>query len=369
MPVRAIGFVVLVSAVAPLQAQVLRGALVEAGSTRPVAAGLLQLLAGGDTVVASVGTNERGRFAFPPVTAGRYRIRALRIGYRAWTSEPFPLAPGQIQDDTLAIPAVPVVLNEIVVETRSPCRATPRGDRRMALLWDEVRTALGLFEAGNPDTVEFKSVLTKRFQDPADRVVEQANRTLFDMGRWPVTSQPPESLATLGYVQPRDTLEGPVYFGPDAKVFFSDAFLHTHCFRLVPSPKQAPGLVGLGFEPVKGRRVIDIGGTLWLDRHSGALRTLEYRYMPLWDWVPRGRAGGVLSFGRLASGQLIITGWLIRAPVARIDRSPVGRFTADERARPFFGRGRLTLHGFRVEVGEVQEVRGSDGRLLWRRES
>lgn len=369
MRVRPAWLVVLVSAAAPLEAQVLRGVLVEAGSSRPVAAGLLQLLAGGDTIVVSVGTSERGRFVFPDVAPGRYRIRALRIGYRAWTSEPFPLAAGQIRDDTLAIPAVPVVLNEISVQARSPCRATPREDRRMALLWDEVRTALGLLEAGGPDTVEFKSFLTRRLVDAGDRLVDQEHRTLVDLGRWPVTSQSPESLASLGYVQPRDTLAGPVYYGPDTKVFFSEAFLRTHCFRLVPAPKDLPGLVGLGFEPVKARGVIDIGGTLWLDRWSGALMTLEYRYVPLWDWVPRGRAGGVLSFGRLASGQLIITGWVIRAPVARIDRSPVGRFTSDERARPYFGRGRLTLHGFRVEIGEVQEVRGSDGRLLWRRES
>jgi hypothetical protein len=367
MPARAVGFLVLACAAAPLQGQVLRGVLIESGSAQPVAAGLLQLLSGGDTVVVSVGTSERGRFAFPEVAPGRYRFRALRIGYRAWTSEPFQLAAGQIKDDTLAIPAVPVVLEEIVVEARSPCHATPQEDRRMVLLWDEVRTALGLLEAGVPDTVEFESVLIRRFVDPMDRMVAQERRTLYDLGRWPVTSQEPESLARLGYVQPRDTLEGPVYYGPDARVFFSDAFLRTHCFRLEPTPKQTPELVGLGFEPVKGRRVIDIEGTLWLERQSGALRTLEYRYVPMWDWVPRGRAGGVLSFGRLASGSLVIIGWVIRAPVARIDRLTAGRSPRDERARPFFGSGRLVLHGFRLETGEVQEIRAKDGRVLWRR--
>ena len=95
MPVRVFGFVVLACTVAPLEAQVLRGVLIESGSALPVAAGLLQLLAAGDTVVVSVGTGERGRFAFPAVAPGRYRIRALRIGYRAWTSEPFLLAAGQ----------------------------------------------------------------------------------------------------------------------------------------------------------------------------------------------------------------------------------------------------------------------------------
>jgi hypothetical protein len=199
-------------------------------------------------------------------------------------------------------------------------------------------------------------------------VREQHSRTTIGAGRWPVTSQAPDSLATLGYIQPDDTLTGAIYFGPDAAVFFSDGFLRSHCFRLRPPPKRDPGLLGLGFEPVKGRRVIDISGVLWLNRATGALVRLEYRYPAIWDWVPRDGAGGSLSFARLSSGQIVITGWKIRAPVAQVDRSVVGRAVPSGDTRRFFGLGTVRLHGYREEVGEVQEIRNPNGRLLWRRE-
>jgi hypothetical protein len=85
--------------------------------------------------------------------------------------------------------------------------------------------------------------------------------------------------------------------------------------------------------------------------------------------VPEDGAGGALTFGRLASGQVVITGWAIRAPVASIDNAPAAWRRGDEATRPFFGRGQVRLHGFREETGEVQEVRGNDGRVLWRRDS
>jgi hypothetical protein len=352
-----------------LSGQVLRGTLVEEGSRQAVVGGLVQLLSPGDSITVSVTTNERGRFVLPEVPQGTYRLRALRIGYQPWTSAPFALAAGETHDDSLAIPAIPVVLEEITVEAQSPCRSSPSQDRRMALLWDEVRTALGIFDAAVGDSLEFHTRLTERTADSAMRSMGERAWVSVGTGRWPVTSQPPETLAAAGYVMPGDTLRGPVYYGPDAAVFFSEAFLRTHCFRLMRPPKQDPSLVGLGFEPVKGRRVIDIAGTLWLDRRTAELRTLEYHYARLWAWVPEGGAGGALSFGRLATGQVVITGWAIRAPVAAIDDAPTAWRRGDEATRPFFGRGQVRLRGFREETGEVQEVRGNDGRVLWRRDS
>lgn len=354
----------------PLQGQVLRGVVLEESSGHPIAGGLVQLLLpGSDSVVAAAATSERGSFAFRPVAAGRYRLRALRIGYQAWTSPPLTIEVGQVREDTLAIPAVPVVLEEITVEARSPCRASPSSDRRLALLWDEVRTALGVFGAASTDSLEFRTEITRRFVDSIDRPSEEHQWNTVGTGRWPVTSQPPESLAALGYVVTRDTLEGPIYYGPDVAVFFSEAFLQTHCFRLVPPPRKDRSLVGLGFEPVKGRPGTDIAGTLWLNQRSLELRSLEYHYTPLWDWVPQGSAGGALSFGRLASGEVVITGWAIRAPVARIDRTPGARYRSDGKTRPYFGRGTVRLHGFREELGAVKEVRRADGRVLWHGDS
>ena len=329
----------------------------------------MQLLAAErDSILFSVATSLQGRFSFPLVAPGRHRVRILRIGFRPWTSVPLAFEAGAVREEQFAIPAVPVVLSEITVEAKSPCRGSPLEDRRMALLWDEARTALGLLGAGSSEEMlEFRSVLTKRMLDPGDHLVSENSLSAFGRGAWPIASQPAESLARLGFVQRRDPVLGPVYFGPDVAVFFSDAFLRTHCFRLVPPEKTEPGLLGLGFEPVKGRTVADVEGVLWLDRQRNLLRRLEYRYTGLWNWVPKGTTGGRLDFSLLPGGQPILIGWTIRAPVARIEDWPEGTRVRDESTRSFFGPGKVVLHGFREELGEVRDVRRADGEVLWHR--
>lgn len=358
-----------VGGAAGLGAQVVRGTVVEEESRRKVAGALVQLLAAGDSIRASAVTGENARFVLSQVSPGTYRLRMLRIGYRAWTSEPITLAAGQVVDDTIAIPAVPVVLDEITVEANSPCRGSPEEDRRMALLWDEARKSLRLSDASAGDLLSFRTQRSRWFVDPYAHISDKRAWEAFDEGRWPITSLAPESLAVAGFVQAQDTTLGPVYYGPDAAVFFSDGFLRTHCFRLVAPPADAPGMLGLGFEPVKGRAVPDIEGVLWLDRKTSALHRMEYRYTGLWSWVPPGRAGGSIEFALLSTGQLVLTGWELRAPMASTQPyAPTDR-RRDESTRPFFGGQKVLLHGFKVEVGSVQEVLGPDQRVLWRREA
>jgi hypothetical protein len=346
----------------------LAGRVVESESRQPVAAALVQLLpAATDSILASSVTSEQGRFRFSGVPAAAYRTRVLRIGFRPWTSEPMAFDPARPAELNLAIPAIPVVLSDITVETRSPCRESPAQDQRMALLWDEARTALGLLGVGSSETMlEFRSTLTKRMVDPGNHLVSENSMLAFGRGAWPVASQPADSLAQLGFVQARDTLFGPVYYGPDVAVFFSDAFLGTHCFRLVAGSE--PELLGLGFEPHKNRRLPDIEGVLWLDREHNRLRRLEYRYTALWAWVPRGSAGGTLEFAFLGDGRPVLTGWSIRAPVARLTDWPEGTRVRDESTRPFFGTGKVILQGFREEQGQVKDIRLQDGTVLWKRE-
>ncbi len=351
-------------------AQGLKGTVVERDSRQPVPAALVQLLAAEhDSILLSTATSSQGRFSLPLIAPGLHRVRILRIGFRPWTSEPLAFDSRVTREELFAIPAVPVVLSEITVEVKSPCRGSPQEDQRMALLWDDARTALGLLGAGGrEEMLEFQSILTRRMVDPGDHLISETSLSAFGRGAWPIASQPAESLALLGFVQSRDNVMGPVYFGPDVSVFFSDAFLRTHCFRLVPPARSEPDLLGLGFEPVKGRAVVDIEGVLWLDRQHNLLRRLEYRYTGLWSWVPRGTTGGRLDFSLLPGGQPILTGWTIRAPVARIEDWPEGARVRDESTRPFFGPGKVVLHGFREELGRVHEVHRTDGGVLWRRD-
>lgn len=346
----------------PAAAQSLRGTVLEELSQRPVAGGLVQLL-DSSRVGGSAVTDEQGRFVLGGVRPGLYRLRVLRIGFRPWSSDSlYAVADGERQV-VLTVPVVPVLLDDIAVEGANACRATPEADRRVALLWDQARTSLGLLGGGRRD-LDYHVSITRRRRDAAGRVNHLELLPSLGQGAWPVTSQPAESLAQLGFVQPRDTLDGPVYFGPDVAVFFSDAFLRTHCFRLVAPGATERWLLGVGFSPVRGRPVPDIEGTLWLDRRSGHLHRLEYQYTGLWHWVPDGAAGGSLDFSRLQGGTPIITGWKIMAPVAR--RLPWRR-TGDATGRRFFGQAEVMLGGYREEEAVVTEVRSAGGAVVWKR--
>lgn len=319
-----------------------------------------------DSTLQRTASDGRGRFRFAAVSAGRYRVRVNRIGFRPWVSPEFSLGPGQTLDSVWRVASEAVVLTEIVVESESACRSSLDDDRRMALVWDEARKSLALLQdQGGGDSLEFIFTRT-RIQVDTD-----GNRRVLGRfpgggrGLWPITSQAPDSLAKLGYVQPRDTLFGPIYYGPDPDVFFSDPFLQTHCFRLVPPPGEHPDWIGLGFRPVPERELPDIDGVLWLTRQDATLRRLEFRYTQLWSWVPAGRAGGSLEFARLPGGQPVVVGWTMRAPIASREPATAGRRRSDARTEAFFGSGRTTLQGFLVEESRVEQVLGEGGSVLW----
>lgn len=339
--------------------------MIEVDNRQPVAAALVQLLPDtAETILASTSTSDQGKFSFPVSSLARFRIRILRIGFRPWTSDRLSREGEKSGELSFAIPAVPVILTDITVETRSQCRGSPADDQRLASLWDDARTALALLNAGGPnEMLEFRSTLTTRRVDRGDHLVSENSMLAFGRGSWPVASQPPESLAMLGFVQARDTLFGPTYYGPDVAVFFSDAFIGTHCFKLIANPD--PNLLGLGFEPTRDRKVADIQGVLWVDREKNRLRKLEYRYTSLWNWVPKGTAGGQLDFAFLENGRPVLTGWSIRAPIAKIEDWPEGVRVRDESTKPFFGPGKVSLHGFREETGVVRDIRQPDGKVIW----
>jgi hypothetical protein len=74
-------------------------------------------------------------------------------------------------------------------------------------------------------------------------------------------------------------------------------------------------MVGLAFAPLRGRRLPDVQGTLWLDGQTGHLRYLEYTYTRLPFASSDARLGGRVDFVQLPAGGWIVSRWRIRMPI------------------------------------------------------
>lgn len=292
-------------------------------------------------------TDADGRFLLHAAAAGTYRLRALRIGYRSWTSPTFELG-SEVRAHHIAMPEIPVELAPVLVATESRCRVRPEEGTATAALWEEVKKALSVTSLTYSQKLYgFRTLTYYRILDPDLRVTAERRGVTVGLIDWPVHSLPAESLARVGYVE--DGPDSTTYYGPDIGVLFSDVFLEHHCFG-IRSALPDSGLTGLAFEPVGGHKLRDVAGVLWVDRRTSELRSLEFRYTNLGPGVPREQVGGRLEFERLPAGAWIVRRWWVRAPVLRVVL-PDRRYFVVE---------------FREHGGHVVAVFAADGRPVQR---
>ena len=332
----------------PASAQTVRGTMVEADTDLPIAGAfvILQDLAG--RAVATSLSGPAGTWLVRAPAAGRYVLRVDRIGYTTFLSDPLDLGPTDHLTYPLAIAAAPIDLAELAVEgDDDPCEGLEDEGLATYTVWEEARKALAaIVWTGQQPYYRFDAVHFQRSLDP-----DGAPRSGVDyeevryFGRHPFRSVPTRDLLLGGFVQ---YVAGTVqYYGPDADVMLSDDFLRRHCFRLVES--EAPGEVGLAFEPVSDARVIDISGTMYLDAESSELRSLDFRYENLELPVDTRQLGGTVEFARLPSGAWIVQHWAIRAPV--ITQGPPRRSSGGRDLPP-----RRILSGIDEGGGQVTAV-------------
>lgn len=298
----------------PIHAQVITGHLRDAASRAPVEGALVLLFDVAGRRAGGVLTDARGAFGIVAPGQGRYTLRAERIGYATVTSEPFTLAADEVHPVALLAAAMPVSLEGIEVEGSKRCVVRPEEGAALTRVWGEAQKALRnqawTDEAG---WAHFRLRRYEREYDAGMRVVISERRVSdgWTSGN-PIRSLPASDLLDNGFVRRTDD-GGYEYFGPDASVLLSDAFLDTHCFSLAASD-DAPGLVGLAFEPIRGRKVPDISGTFWLDRSDARLRFLEFVYTSS-PWPEAAKvAAGRVEFDQLPGGPWVVRRWWIRMP-------------------------------------------------------
>ncbi len=341
----------------PLEAQFIRGQVVDSTSGAPVKAGFVILRSVSGTELQRTLTTRDGRFTIQPPGAGVYRLRSERIGYGAWDSPTIRIVPGDTLDFVLRVSALPIILSTITVEEETPCqiRATDREDT--GILWEEVRKALvaaswsaaqGLFRH------ELQSY--RRTLDRSRRRVSQEEVSLTSgYYRSPFASRSADSLALQGYVVNENDGEWIWYYAPDATVLRDETFQSTHCFSIVRDTRDGIPLVGLAFVPIPTRQLPDVEGTLWMEEESSALSRLEFRYTGLENVPEDDRIGGTVEFLAMPSGAWIVHRWQIRTP----------RLVPRQLRGLYVTRTEAVIRGFSDVGGEVVRIQGQDGSTVY----
>jgi hypothetical protein len=308
-PVRSAAALVFLCFGARLAAQSVEIQLREQGTNAPVSGAVVRLLHQ-DKELAQGLTNLSGRAVLTAPSAGLYRIRVNRIGFRSVTMDSIALAAGQTVTKVLTISSAPFTLPTVEVQTKSQCGTKLDDGATVAAVWEQIATALS---ANVVTQTQWRLPLNvQRFK----RTVSLDDSVMRDLivGSYVVHGPPfgaadPVMLEKNGFVtQDKD---GTVFNAPDAQTVLSDAFVTTHCFRIVPGTN---GLIGLAFEPVPKRELSDVKGTLWIDQASSELRSLEFAYTNLHDGMERVTLGGRMDFKRLETGAWIVSYWHIRMP-------------------------------------------------------
>ncbi len=335
-------------------AQLVRGRLVEAEEEVGVGGAMITLVSREGRAIERVLTRSgSGLFQLKASGPGEYRLRADRIGYATTYSDYFRIAGGDTLGVEMAARVEAVSLEGIEAEGNRRCRVRPEEGLAVYRVWEEARKAL-IAAAWTQERgmYHYEMLRIKRNLDREGRRIESEDRS-YGQGysEAPYVARPADSLAVSGFA--RFTESESVFWAPDAGVLLSDAFLDTHCFRVEAGGSEAPGRVGLAFEPLSERTVPEISGTLWVDPVTARLSWLEYRYVnlniprSLLAASPRGR----VEFQELPNGTWIVTSWSIRMPRPGV----VSHFRSGRRVPV------PTLDGIAVARGEVLRVHGSEG--------
>jgi carboxypeptidase family protein/TonB-dependent receptor-like protein len=331
----------------PAAAQVVRGTVTEEGSGTPVPGALVTLLREDGRPQASVLADADGRFAIR-AAAGRYRLETKRIGVRPNRSDAFDLGAGETRTMSVGLAPLPAAQPAVQVTDVGACIVRPGESAVTAALWEDTRTALTATTLSRRQQLFDATVTTfTRELDPLSmRIRKESRARESGVAERPFYSAPAADLSRNGYVRARPD-GATAFFAPDADVLVSDAFAGDHCFRIERGTKKNAGLIGLTFEPVPGRELPDVRGTLWLDERSSELRRLEYAYTRFPNGITTDRTGGQVSYARLESGAWLVDRWSIRMPI-------FGKLRAQAGLSGDLGRStRDTLVAFHEEGGEV----------------
>lgn len=352
--------ILTIAGAAALPAQAVRGAIVDAGGI-PVPGVVVLLLAPDSSVAGRALSAPDGSFFVAATTAGNYRLQTLRIGFRPVLSPPVALAAGAEIAQRLVISALPSGLDTVRVGGRNVCGRASAAAAATATAWEQVRAAVTAAEltAVGRQVIATRVNYERRLDNVGWRTLQQRTDVRTEALTQPWRAPTPASLHEQGYITVG--LDSTSYRAPGLDMLGSTQFIDDHCFRLTSGRDRAT--IGIAFEPVPDRRkVADIRGTIYVDRATSELRTMEFRYT--YPDVPdlADGARGSMDFVRLKGGAWAIARWEIRMPIRELRVAGAGTRVG------YVGGAetRVVTTGVRVAGGELA-VAMSRGDTLFAR--
>ncbi|MEP6619360.1 MAG: carboxypeptidase regulatory-like domain-containing protein [bacterium] len=293
-------------------------------ATQMPLAGAIVVLLRDSRVVAQALSGDSGRAVFRVPEPGTYQLRVHRIGYQALLTDPFALSPGQSLKREISMTSVRTLLPAVTVRALSRCDAGDTDGELAVALWEQIRLALTANVLTQQQWAVPLHVTDFRRDVTLDGTIERERTLRSRVVRGPAFGAfAAEVLSKRGYAYL--SANGDLSFAaPDAASLLSDAFVNTHCFRAVAGTNAT---VGLMFEPISDVELPDVRGTLWVNRATSELQSLEYRYTGLWRDLETYDLGGRLEFSKAPSGAWIVNYWYIRMPRVRprMTQNPIFR--------------------------------------------
>jgi hypothetical protein len=306
---------------APLCGQGISGTVTDRTSGLPIAGVVVTAVDARKVVLVRAVTDARNGYRIAAVP-GIDRLEFRRIGFSPRSVSIIDSVAGRLD---VVMNRLPVQLPPVKALAAAQCDKKFNGGEVLAL-WEEVRSALltsiTARHSRRAASTLFEYTVWFDKNGPLPYQVRRHDFTLSTPFRAVLD---PATLARRGYHEAH--LIGPgAYLAPDDEVLFDESFLSTHCFALGDVRKGDDSTIALRFEPEKGRRVVDVAGTVLLRKHPIDLKSVEYTYTNTSREAERAKAGGVLRFGQMPNGITMLQDWAIRSPPlprSRFDRGPV----------------------------------------------
>jgi len=350
-----IALVAATAAIVPAaaQAQRVRGTLTDSSTGEPVSGAVVSVLDSTGKFLSRTIADEKGQFAAARLRGAR-TLHVVRIGYR-------PADRSIVDSDTTVDLRLAPIASRLAALTASEGRVCPGkpGTNEALELWEQARNGLlasVVARESNPPRLKIRTYW--RTRDPVRKWIESDSSRMKDIiaDRSYVAARPAWAFEAEGYM--REHVGGDRdYFAPDEAVLLDPSFAATHCMRLVGPDAAHQEQIGIGFEPADIRErdtVVDLAGTLWLDRQKPSLRSFEFQYTNL-ESRARG-SGGSLTFATMPNGVPMIVRWDIHSVILAVDAEYTNGVHRNPPPRSM--RGNVRVLGY-------QETGGETGYAIW----